>query len=85
MKVLIVIGLLVIFISAFFVMFIVDEISENNMDCSTSDSGKTVCSLKSVDGSFFMSVIMIVVFAVVDLFVLKLVYSVISRGQTITG
>lgn len=59
MRLLITIGMIVIFISAFFIIFTIDSIVKNDLNCLTGESGKTVCNLDDVGMSFIIKTMVI--------------------------
>ena len=64
MKTIIIAGLLVIFISVFFMLFIINDMSFKYLDCQEVVGGKLSCSLDNMGLSFVISLMMIGVFVI---------------------
>lgn len=73
MRLLITIGMVIIFISAFFIMFTVDSIVKGDMKCVTGNDGKTVCTIENVGFGFIIKTLVIGFFILVDIFTVYLI------------
>jgi uncharacterized membrane protein len=82
MKILIVIGMVIIFISAFFIMFIFDTVVKNQIRCMSGlEEGR--CDLKSSASSLVLGMALIAMFLIVDSGVLYLIIkSITSSGSS---
>jgi hypothetical protein len=81
MRLLISIGMVIVFISAFFVIFTVDSIIRNDLSCEATAEGKTVCTLESMGFAFLLKAAIILVFILIDVFAVYLIVTnVIPHG-----
>ncbi len=80
MRVLISIGMVIIFISAFFIMFTIDSIVRNDLNCLAGEEGKTVCNLENVGFAFIVKMIVIGVFILLDIVAVYLIVTNVMPG-----
>ena len=73
MKVLIAIGMIIVFISSFFIFFITDWIGKKYMDCYNSET-KTVCSFKAPDAGLFLSFAFIGFFIMLSIITMYIIF-----------
>lgn len=78
MRLLITIGMIVIFISAFFIMFTIDSIIKADMNCVPGQDGKMVCNLEGMGTAFIFKVTMIGLFITISVVT---VYFVITNAM----
>lgn len=64
MKILLVLGLFIVFIAVFFVLFVSDMLLKNYIECN-SESGVITCDLGTIELPFFYGIFMIAAFIVV--------------------
>lgn len=74
MKLLITIGMVIIFISVFFMLLIGDSIFSSSLMCTTEGTG-TVCNFTGFTGPGLMGMLMIVFFLIIDVFSVYLIIS----------
>ncbi len=67
MRLLIAIGMVIIFISAFFILLTVDSIIKSDLKCVPGEEGKIVCSLDEMGFTFIIKTIMIALFILIDI------------------
>lgn len=73
MRLLISIGMVIIFVSAFFIMFTVDSIIKNDLNCLAGEDGKTVCNLENVGFAFIIKTVVIGFFILLDIVAVYLI------------
>jgi len=73
MKILIVISFVVVFISAFFILFTMEALGERYLDCEDS-SGEKACTMKTLDGAFSFGVSFIIFFLMLSLFTMYIIF-----------
>jgi hypothetical protein len=73
MRLLISIGMVIIFVSAFFIIFTVDSIIKNDLNCLAGEGGKTVCNLENIGFSFIIKTVVIGFFILVDIVAVYLI------------
>ena len=78
MKVLIVIGMLIVFISAFFMLFIFDVMIKGGMTC-LYEEGLTGCESGNIGLNFMIGLLLVAVFAIVDIAALYLIFNNIFK------
>ena len=78
MKLLITIGMVVIFISAFFIMFTLDSVFRNDMNCLAGEEGKTVCNLEDIGLAFIIKMIVVGFFILIDIVA---VYMIVTNAM----
>lgn len=65
--------MIIVFISAFFVIFTIDSIFKNDMNCLPNEGGKIVCNLDDVGASFVIKAVVIGFFILLSIISLYLV------------
>jgi hypothetical protein len=73
MRLLISIGMVIIFISAFFIIFTVDSIIRNDLNCLAGEEGKIVCNLENVGFTFIVKTVVIGFFILLDIVAVYLI------------
>jgi hypothetical protein len=73
MRMLITIGMVVIFISVFFIMLTIDSVIKNDMNCLASGEGKTVCNLDNMGFAFIIKMIVVGFFILIDIVTVYLI------------
>ncbi len=73
MRLLISIGMVIIFISAFFIMFTIDSIVRDDLNCIMGESGKTLCNFSDIGFGFLIKIIVVAFFILVDIFAVYLI------------
>jgi len=73
MRLLIAIGMVIIFVSAFFIMFTIDSIVKNDLNCLAGEGGKTVCNLENMGFAFIIKTLVIGFFILVDIVAVYLI------------
>jgi len=71
-------GMIVIFISAFFVMFTIDSIIKSDMNCVRGAEGKMVCNLEGMGVAFILKVTVIGFFILISIVA---VYFVVTNAM----
>ena len=79
MKILITIGMVIIFISAFFILVTGNALFNNSFSCVVEDN-KTVCEFDGFSGPVMLSIIIILFFIVIDAFSVYLILSNLSSA-----
>lgn len=83
MKVLIISGMIIVFISAFFVFFVADKVLSSYADCRQDIiSGKTVCIVSETSTLIVIGMLLAGGFAVVCLFVAYLLISTVTSKRS---
>jgi hypothetical protein len=67
MRILIAIGMFIIFISAFFIFMTGDAIFKSAFECTEGDDGKGVCVYQGIPGPGALSVFIIAFFIMIDI------------------
>ena len=80
MKILITIGMVIVFISAFFIILIGDSIFNTAFECA-DDSGRVVCQYIGMTGSHTISLFMIAFFIVIDFLTVYIIVKNITGTQ----
>jgi hypothetical protein len=70
---LIAIGMVIIFVSAFFIVFTVDSIIKSDLNCVPGEGGKTVCNIDDMGFVFIIKTIMIGFFILIDIVTVYLI------------
>jgi hypothetical protein len=81
MKLLILAGMVVIFISVIFILFVMAEISEGYLNCSRNEADRIVCDLREVGLPFVIGLTLIGLFVLVDAFVVHFLLEAL-KNQT---
>ena len=82
MKALIFAGMLIIFISAIFVLFIIDDLTEKYLDCLPGTDNKILCSLRDFGLPFVTSLAFMGVFVLIDCLVLYFLFkALVVKGS----
>jgi hypothetical protein len=82
MKLLILAGMIIIFISALFILFILDDLTIKYLDCMPGDDDKIVCGLKDFGLPFFLSLIFMGMFVLIDCLVVYFLFKALAvRGS----
>jgi len=82
MKIIIFIGMLIIFISAFFILFIFDSVIKDQIKCMSGFEENT-CSLRQTGTSLIIGIFIIAMFLIIDSAVLYLIIkNITSSGQS---
>ena len=80
MNVLIAIGMLIIFISVFFMLMTGGAMFDAAFECSES-SGKAVCTYVGLDSSSALGVFIIAFFFIIDVFTVYIIITNIRTGE----
>lgn len=75
--------MLVIFISAIFILFIVGDITNKYIKCSPYTNSKLICNLGEVGAPFVFGLLMIGFFVLVSVLVVYFLISALSAKGTI--
>jgi hypothetical protein len=82
MKIIITIGMVIIFISAFFMLFIFDTVVKDHMKCMLGIED-AACSLKDTGTSLAIGLSLITIFLIIDSVVLYIIFrTVMSSGSS---
>ncbi len=73
MKLLIVIGMIIIFVSAFFILFTIDSMIKSDLKCVPGDAGKMICSIDDMGFAFILKTVMVGFFILIDIIVVYLI------------
>ena len=77
MNILITIGMVIVFISAFFIFLTGDVLIKNSFDC-TSEEGRSVCVYKGLPGVAVFGILIISLFIVIDIMTVYLIVTNVS-------
>ena len=81
MRLLISIGMVIIFVSAFFIMFTIDSLVKNDLNCVIGKSGKTLCNFSDVGFGFLIKLIVVAFFILIDILTVYMIATnVMPRG-----
>ena len=79
MKIIIILGMVIIFISAFFMLFIFDRVVKDQISCMAGLEA-TTCDLSQTGKSLIMGIALIAMFLIVDSGVLYLIIKSITES-----
>ncbi len=74
--------MIIVFISAFFVIFTIDSIFKNDLNCLPNESGKIICNLDDVGASFVIKSVVIGFFILLSIVSLYLVVTNVMPSGT---
>ncbi len=80
MKLLIVIGMVIIFVSAFFILLTIDSIIKGDLRCVPGEEGKMICSIEDVGFGFILKTIMVGFFILIDIVAVYLIATNVMPG-----
>jgi hypothetical protein len=82
MKVLILAGMVVVFISVIFILFILDDMTNKYLDCSPIANNKITCNLKEFGVPFIFSLLLMGAFVLIDCMVIYFLFkALVVKGS----
>jgi hypothetical protein len=81
MKILILIGMIVIFISAFFIFFIFDTLIRPQVACFIN-SQQPACSSSAGPGALMIGLLMVIFFVVIDIVTVYIILTTMSESES---
>lgn len=78
MKLVILAGMTIIFISALFILFILDDLTFRYLDCMPGADEKILCNLKDFGLPFFLSLLFMGLFVLIDCLVLYFLFKALT-------
>jgi len=83
MKVLILAGLLVVFISVIFILLLAEDISSKNMKCFKTNENKIACSVRDLGVPFAIGLLLIGAFCLIDVFVIYFLLKTLTAKESL--
>ncbi|MBI4175893.1 MAG: hypothetical protein HY518_01705 [Candidatus Aenigmarchaeota archaeon] len=77
MKLLILFGFAILFVSTFFIFFLLDSLTEKNILCQSTEAG-IFCNFRELGLSFVLRLIVIGIFTAIDVYIVSIMFGEIA-------